>query len=68
MSDTASTTITLNIDEVMRRLGAGRARVYTAIASGKLPAKKLGRRTVVVESDLRAFIESLPRMGDGTAA
>jgi hypothetical protein len=34
---------------------------------GKLPARKLGRRTVVLASDLQKFLEALPVMG-GKAA
>ena len=46
--------------------GLGRDTIYKAIHTGRLPARKLGRRTIVLASDLQAFLESLPVM-DGAA-
>jgi excisionase family DNA binding protein len=68
MSDAASTTTAYNVVQVMSRLGICRDAVYRAINSGALPARKFGKRTLILESDLQAFIESLPRLGDGKAA
>jgi excisionase family DNA binding protein len=50
-------------------LGLCRDSVYKLIKQGQLPARKIGRRTVVLESDLQAFLEALPRLGaNGGAA
>ena len=54
-----------NIPEVMARVGVGRDKLYRLIREGKLPARKLGRKTLILRSDLEAFLESLPKMGRG---
>ena len=54
-----------SIPQVMGKIGIGRDTLYKLIRQGNLPARKLGRRTVVLESDLQAFIEALPRLGGG---
>jgi excisionase family DNA binding protein len=47
--------------EACRLTRVGHTRLYQAIGDGSLPAHKLGRKTVIRMSDLRAWIESLPR-------
>jgi hypothetical protein len=37
--------------------------VYTAIRDGHLVARKLGRRTLITDDDLRQFLAGLPRAG-----
>ena len=51
-----------SIAEVIALSGLGRDTIYKAIHQGQLKARKLGRRTVVLASDLQAFLESLPVM------
>jgi len=52
-----------SIPEVMCVLGLCRDSVYKLIREGRLPARKIGRRTVVLETDLQAFLEGLPMLG-----
>ena len=52
-----------SIPEVMARVGVGRDKLYRLIREGKLPARKLGRKTLILASDLEAFLEALPRLG-----
>ncbi len=47
--------------------GGSRSAVYRAIKAGKLKARKNGRRTVILVSDLTRFLETLPDFHDQTA-
>jgi excisionase family DNA binding protein len=47
----------------MAKIGIGRDKFYDLIREGKLPARKLGRRTLILAADLDAFLEALPRLG-----
>jgi excisionase family DNA binding protein len=52
-----------SIAETCALTGLGRDTIYCAIRAGKLVARKVGRRTLITDSDLRRFLESLPRAG-----
>jgi len=49
-----------SIAEASARSGIGRTTIYELINSGKLPARKRGRRTLILAGDLRRCLESLP--------
>jgi excisionase family DNA binding protein len=51
------------IAETLALTGLGRDKLYALINSGQLPARKLGRRTLVIATDLHRFLESLPSIG-----
>jgi excisionase family DNA binding protein len=51
---------TLSIPQAGKFLGCGRSLIYSLIGSGDLPARKLGRRTVVLRRDAEALLERLP--------
>jgi hypothetical protein len=36
--------------------------LYREIAAGRLIARKQGRRTIILDDDLRTFLASLPQM------
>jgi Helix-turn-helix domain len=46
--------------EAARISGLGRTTLYAAIGSGKLDARKSGKRTIVLAESLREFIAGLP--------
>ena len=50
-----------SIAETCALTGLGRDTVYSAIRGGHLVARKLGRRTLITDDDLRQFLAGLPR-------
>jgi excisionase family DNA binding protein len=55
-----TTSIALSILDAAQVTGLGRSTIAAAVASGRLPAHKLGARVLITEEALRAFIASLP--------
>ncbi len=49
-----------SVDQVEGVTGIGRTKIYEAISSGRLKARKYGKRTLILKDDLRQFLESLP--------
>jgi excisionase family DNA binding protein len=52
----ARSCLTYTVDEVAEILGISRSATYECIARGEIPAKRLGRRVVVVRTALEAFL------------
>jgi excisionase family DNA binding protein len=50
----------LSIMEVCCVTGIGRTKIYEAISNGRLKARKFGKRTLVLRTDLQVFLASLP--------
>ena len=53
-------TFSLSIPEAVKASGIGRTTLFDLIKTGRLPAKKLGARTIILRSDLEAFVVNLP--------
>jgi excisionase family DNA binding protein len=47
-------------DRCAEAYDVGRTLIYQEIASGRLRARKLGRRTIITRADADAWIKSLP--------
>lgn len=52
---------TLSIAQTARFLGIGRSTLYNLIKEGRLPVRKLGKRTLILRDDLDQFVASLPK-------
>jgi excisionase family DNA binding protein len=67
--DANSTTTAFTIQQVKARTNLGRDGIYKAIADGPLPARKFGKRTLIIAADLEKFLQSLPQLaGEPTAS
>ncbi len=49
-----------SIDDVTKLTGVGRSFIYEAIKAGNLSIRKAGRRTLIFDADLNAWLASLP--------
>lgn len=54
-----NTPISYTIEEAVKITGLGRTRLYQELKSGRLPAVKLGRRTLIPHSSLQAWLDDL---------
>jgi excisionase family DNA binding protein len=54
--------IAVSVDEAARRADSCRDKIYGAIKIGKLRARKDGRRTIILVSDLEAYLKDLPAL------
>jgi hypothetical protein len=50
----------MSIAEFCRDYGTGRTTAYQEIKSGRLQARKCGKRTIVTEDAAEAWLQSLP--------
>ena len=50
----------LTIPETCAESRIGRTKLYEAIREGQLVARKFGKKTIILRSDLRRFLSALP--------
>jgi excisionase family DNA binding protein len=54
-----------SICDVAKITGVGRSLLYQEIKEGRLRIRKLGRRTLIFDADLKAWLASLPQKDAG---
>ena len=50
----------LSIVEAAAFSGVGRSKIFEEIREGRLPARKAGRRTIILQEDVQKWVTSLP--------
>ncbi|WP_213876133.1 helix-turn-helix domain-containing protein [Pseudomonas sp. dw_358] len=64
MSQLAATPqLSVSVEEAARLVGHSRSGIYEVIASGDLKAFKLGKRRLILMTELRAWIERAAKAG-----
>lgn len=53
------TVLSMSVQDVKEATGLGLTKVYSLLKSGEIPAKKIGKRTFVLKSDLEDFLNNL---------
>lgn len=64
--DLAIVPIAYTIKEVCSLSRIGKTSLYAAIGRGELVARKLGKKTLILEVDFRRWIETLPTINSGS--
>lgn len=59
--------IAVTLPEATALSGIGRTTLYKLFNEGKLTPRKAGKRTLILVSELEAFVNSLPKGGRGDA-
>jgi hypothetical protein len=58
----AQSKIACTISEAVQASGLSRSMLYIAIGHGELHARKCGARTLILDADLRRFLQKLPHL------
>jgi excisionase family DNA binding protein len=53
----------MSIAEFCQRYGPGRTKTYEELKSGRLRARKIGKRTIITEDDAEDWLQRLPVIG-----
>lgn len=59
--------LTVTVPEARQITGLSRTTFYKLFSQGKLTPRKAGKRTLILVSELEAFVNSLPKGGRGDA-
>lgn len=50
----------LTVHQACKFCGLGRTKIYEAITGGLLKARKYGKRTIILRTELQEFLRNLP--------
>jgi hypothetical protein len=53
----------MSVSQFCHRYGPGRTKAYEELKSGRLRARKMGKRTIITEEDAEDWLRSLPAAG-----
>ena len=56
-----SNKVAMGVDSAAEAAGVGTTMVRREIASGRLPARRAGKRVIIAIEDLRSWIANLPK-------
>lgn len=51
--------LSYTVEEACAIIGVGKTKIYEALDSGKLPAKKWGKRTLILRADIQQYLSNL---------
>jgi excisionase family DNA binding protein len=54
------------INQCCRLASIGRTKFYELVASGEIPVRKIGKKSLVAAADLKRWAERLPAMAVGS--
>lgn len=57
---TTGTPLAYSIIEAAKTIGISRTSIYVEIAKGRLRVRKVGRRSLISDADLKAWLAALP--------
>ena len=60
----AAVRLARSVDEFSGATGIGRTKLWAEIAAGKLKARKVGTRTLILDEDGHEYLTSLPECGE----
>ena len=66
--ETQAKPLAFSLADAALAIGVGKSTLHELTATGKLPVRKLGRRSLVLREDLEAYVQSLPLSGEQCAA
>jgi excisionase family DNA binding protein len=56
--------LAFSLADAASAIGVGKSTLHELIATGKLPVRKLGRRSLVLREDLEEYLQGLPIHGE----